>query len=167
MCRNRAAIGPLVISICPIPAQVCHMIYVLFAWPYMCKFSIMNIWRQQWYSNPKLCILFSFVSIDSSFFILFHLFARWFCLFLARMIYHISGARLTKGHDVTIHRYREPHTKIKVSKLHILWCMGSNFMWNFKGALWNFTQNFEPIHHKICISQCVKSLTAYPRVMTS
>ena len=24
-------------------------------------------------------------------------------------------------------------------------------MWNFKGHLWNFTQNFEPIHRKICI----------------
>ena len=26
-----------------------------------------------------------------------------------------------------------------------------NFVWNFKGALWNFTQNFEPIHRKMCI----------------
>ena len=24
-------------------------------------------------------------------------------------------------------------------------------MWNFKGQLWNFTQNFEPMHRKICI----------------
>ena len=24
-------------------------------------------------------------------------------------------------------------------------------MWNFKGHLWNFTQNFEPIHNKTCI----------------
>ena len=26
-----------------------------------------------------------------------------------------------------------------------------NFVWNFKGHLWNFTQNFEPMHRKICI----------------
>ena len=36
-----------------------------------------------------------------------------------------------------------------------------NFMWNFKGALWNFTQNFEPIHCKICILRGVKNLTTY------
>ena len=34
--------------------------------------------------------------------------------------------------------------------------MGSNFVWNFKGHLWNFTQNLEPIHHKICILRGVK-----------
>ena len=34
-----------------------------------------------------------------------------------------------------------------------------NFVWNFKGALWNFTQNFEPIHRKICILRGVKNLT--------
>ena len=27
-------------------------------------------------------------------------------------------------------------------------------MWNFKGYLWNFTQNFEPIHGKMCILLC-------------
>ena len=34
-----------------------------------------------------------------------------------------------------------------------------NFVWNFKGALWNFTQNFKPIHRKICILLGVKNLT--------
>ena len=34
-----------------------------------------------------------------------------------------------------------------------------NFVWNFKGAFWNFTQNFEPIHCKICILRGVKNLT--------
>ena len=34
-----------------------------------------------------------------------------------------------------------------------------NFGWNFKGALWNFTQNFEPIHRKRCILHGVKNLT--------
>ena len=36
-----------------------------------------------------------------------------------------------------------------------------NFVWNFKGALWNFTQNFEPIHRKICILWGGKNLTTY------
>ena len=36
-----------------------------------------------------------------------------------------------------------------------------NFVWNFKRALWNFTQNLEPIHHKICILRGVKNLTTY------
>ena len=26
-----------------------------------------------------------------------------------------------------------------------------NVVWNFKGHIWNFAQNFEPIHRKICI----------------
>ena len=26
-----------------------------------------------------------------------------------------------------------------------------NFVWNFKGYLWNFTQNYDPIHRKICV----------------
>ena len=60
---------------------------------------------------------------------------------------------LTKTYDITIQRYRKSHTKTEVSKMHILWCMGSKFCVNFKGVLWNFTQNFEPIHHKICISE--------------
>ena len=36
-----------------------------------------------------------------------------------------------------------------------------NFVWNFKGALWNFTQSFEPIHRKICILWGGKHLTTY------
>ena len=36
-----------------------------------------------------------------------------------------------------------------------------NFVWNFKGALWNFTQNFEAIHRKICILWGGKNLTTY------
>ena len=44
-----------------------------------------------------------------------------------------------------------------------------NFVWNFKGALWNLTQNFEPTHRKICILWDVENLTTYDilRVMTS
>ena len=34
-------------------------------------------------------------------------------------------------------------------------------MWNFKGHLWNFTPDFEPIHHKTCIARSVKNLTSY------
>ena len=36
-----------------------------------------------------------------------------------------------------------------------------NFVWNFKGALWNFTQNLEPIHRKIYILPGVNNLTTY------
>ena len=36
-----------------------------------------------------------------------------------------------------------------------------NFVWNFKGALWNFTQNIKTIQRKICISPGVKNLTTY------
>ena len=32
-------------------------------------------------------------------------------------------------------------------------------MWNFKGVLWNLTENFEPTHPKICISRGTKRLT--------
>ena len=76
-------------------------------------------------------------------------------------MYMHSEARLTKAYDVTIQRYRNSHAKIEDSKMHILRCMGSNFVWNFKGALWNLTQNFEPIHHKIWILRDVKNLTTY------
>ena len=37
--------------------------------------------------------------------------------------------------NVTIQRYCKSHTKIKVIKIHVLWCMDSKFVWNFKGAL--------------------------------
>ena len=61
------------------------------------------------------------------------------------------GGRLTKAYDVRIKRYRNSHAKIQDSKMQISRCRGSNFVWNFKGALWNFTHSFEPIRHKICI----------------
>ena len=32
------------------------------------------------------------------------------------------------------------------------------FVWNFKGDLWNFTQNFKPIYRKICILRGVRQL---------
>ena len=72
-----------------------------------------------------------------------------------------SGARLTKDYDVTIQRYRNSHAKIHDSKMHILRCMDSKFVWNFKGALWNFTQKFEPIRRKICILRGGKNLMTY------
>ena len=36
-----------------------------------------------------------------------------------------------------------------------------NFVGNAKSALWNFTQQFEPIHWKICILQGVENFTNY------
>ena len=38
-----------------------------------------------------------------------------------------------------------------VNKIHIFQCMGMIFLWNFKGTLWNSTQNILPIHWKIRI----------------
>ena len=55
------------------------------------------------------------------------------------------GARLTKANDVTIQRYRNSHAKIEDRKCIFCGVWVQNFVWNFKGALWNFTQNFEPI----------------------
>ena len=54
----------------------------------------------------------------------------------------------------------------QTQKLQIVKCIFcgvwvQNFVWNFIGALWNFTQNFESIYGKICISRGVKYLTTY------
>ena len=46
-----------------------------------------------------------------------------------------------------------------VNKIHIFQCMGK-IMWNFKGALWNSTQNISPIHWKIQFLYCVEILSA-------
>ena len=43
-----------------------------------------------------------------------------------------SRDRLTKTYDVTIPWYRKSHTKIKISKMPILWCMGSKFCVKFQ-----------------------------------
>ena len=71
------------------------------------------------------------------------------------------GARLTKAYDVTIQRYRNSHAKIDDSKMHILWCMGSQFCVKFQRCPLKFHTNFQPIHHKICILRGVKKLTTY------
>ena len=71
-------------------------------------------------------------------------------------------ARLTKAYYVTIQRYHTSHTKKCKTGKHIfcgVWV--PNFVWNFNGALWNFTQIFEPTHRKICILWGVQHLTTY------
>ena len=50
-----------------------------------------------------------------------------------------SDDRLTKAYGITLQRCRKSDTKVKVSKMHIVWCMGLNFCVKFKGALWKFT----------------------------
>ena len=72
-----------------------------------------------------------------------------------------SGARLTKAYDVTIQRYRNSHAKYMTVKRTFCGVWVQNFVWNFKGALWNFTKNFEPIHRQICILWGGKNLTTY------
>ena len=64
-------------------------------------------------------------------------------------------------YDVTIERYHKSHTKIEVSKIHICHVWVRNFVWHFKGDLWNFIQHIDALHRKIWILREVKSLTNY------
>ena len=67
-----------------------------------------------------------------------------------------SGARLTKNYDVTIQRYRESNTKIKVSKMHILRCMGSKYCVKFKRCSLKFhTKFWTHILQNIHFTQCL------------
>ena len=79
------------------------------------------------------------------------------------------GARLTKTYDVTIRQYRNSDAKIEDSKLHILCCKGSKFCMKFQSALWNFTENVEPIQRSLCSLRGVQNVDNlwYLRVMTS
>ena len=56
--------------------------------------------------------------------------------------FRITGARLTKAYDVTIHRCRKSHAKIEDSKMHILWCMGSKFCVKFQRCPLKFHTQF-------------------------
>ena len=58
--------------------------------------------------------------------------------------------------DIVTHTQKSKTVKCKFCGVWV-----QNFVWNFKGALWNFTQNFEPIHRKICILQGSKNFTTY------
>ena len=79
-------------------------------------------------------------------------------LMLAKLIVANTKAGLTKAYDVTIKSCRKSQ-KITVSKIHTLWCMHSKFCMKYQGTLWNFAQNFEPIHCKIWILRGAKILT--------
>ena len=70
---------------------------------------------------------------------------------LSWLLHTCRWVGLTMAYDVTIPRYRKSQRKIKVSKMHILRCMGSKFCVKFQRASLQFHKNFEPIHHKICI----------------
>ena len=89
---------------------------------------------------------------------------RWSIMFpqnYGGFAFNSPWAHLTKAYDVTIQRYRNSHAKIEDSKCIFCGVWVQNVVWNFKGALWNFTQNFEPIHRKICILRGAKILTTY------
>ena len=47
-----------------------------------------------------------------------------------------------------------------VNKMHIFQCMDKIFLWNFKGNLWNATQNILPIHWKIWFLYNIEILRA-------
>ena len=53
-----------------------------------------------------------------------------------------TGARFTKAYDVTIQKYRNSHSKIEDSKMHILRCMGSKFCVKFQRCPLKFHTKF-------------------------
>ena len=69
--------------------------------------------------------------------------------FLPTRLSHVSmvmgspgAVCLTKTYDVTIPRYRKSQRKITVSKMHILWCMGSKFCVKFQRCPLKFHTRF-------------------------
>ena len=65
---------------------------------------------------------------------------------------------LSKIYDITIQRYRKSHKN--TSQQNAYFAVYELKMCEIsKVPIWNFTQNFEPIHRKMCILQVLKSLT--------
>ena len=65
------------------------------------------------------------------------------------------GDRLTKAHGFIIQIYRKSHTKISISKIHILRCMGSKFCVKFQRAHLKFhskiwTHTLQNMHYTRC-----------------
>ena len=52
------------------------------------------------------------------------------------------------------------HKFSPVNKIYIFKCVGRYFVWNFKGTLWNSTQNALPIHWKIWFLDNIEVLRA-------
>ena len=76
-------------------------------------------------------------------------------------VYAVLGAvslRLMTSQFQVIVNHKEKYQSVKCVFCGV-WVQ--NFVWNFKGHLWNFTQDFEPIHRQICILRGVKNLTSY------
>ena len=67
----------------------------------------------------------------------------------------ITTTKHSKAKTVCIHTHKNP--------LKCLFCYVwvQKCVWNFKGAPWNFTQIFKPIHRKIDILQGVNDLRNY------
>ena len=53
-----------------------------------------------------------------------------------------------------------------LNKIYIFQCMGKIFVWNFKGTLWNSTQNILPIYWKIWFLYNSEILRAHTRFWT-
>ena len=71
-----------------------------------------------------------------------------------------TGDPLTEAY-VTIQWYLKLHTKISVTKMHILQCMASKFIMTFRMCPLKFHTKCEHIHLKICILRGVTSLANY------
>ena len=68
-----------------------------------------------------------------------------------------SGARFIKTYDVIIQRYCKSHTEMKVSKMHILRCMGSTFCVKFQRCPLKFhtklwTHTLQNMHFARCLN---------------
>ena len=76
---------------------------------------------------------------------------------MTRALGHVSLRLMTSQFkDIITHAQKYKAVKCIFCRVWV-----QNFVWNFKGVLWNFTQNFEPTHHKICILRGGKNLTTY------
>ena len=64
----------------------------------------------------------------------------------------IPGALHTKTYDVMTLRYHKSSKLSHFVKYIFCGVWVQTFVWNFKGHLWHFTRNFEPMHCEICIS---------------
>ena len=61
------------------------------------------------------------------------------------------GDRLIMTWDVITLRYHKTSIFLNLAKCIFCDEWVQNFVQNFKGHLWNFAQNFEPIYRKLCI----------------
>ena len=95
------------------------------------------------------------INVSKSETLWYHLTSKWIMMSFV-WINHVVGPvslRLmtSQFEDIVTHTQKSKTVTCIICGVWV-----QNFVWNFKGALWNFTQNFEPIHRKLCILRGVK-----------